>query len=273
MIQYKTPNLCVYESALYRTTSTVITTDDLTLVVDPNWLPHEIDAILADLSEVDPLRPLYLLFTHSDYDHIIGYQAFPEAKVIASQAFTQRNDAANILQQIRTFDDEYYISRRYPIVYPIADHVISGDEETLQVGDTRLVFWQAPGHTSDGLFAIVEPLGVFIAGDYLSNIEFPYIYFDSRAYERTLEKAEDMLYRYKPVLLVPGHGDATADIGEMELRISQSKEYIETLRESIKKGIPYPTDQLWQKYQFPGSMGRYHEENKTLITKELKKSV
>ncbi len=269
MIQYKTPKLCVYESALFRTTSTVIYTDDMILVVDPNWLPHEIDQIIDDMADAHPHRPLYLLFTHSDYDHIIGYQAFPKAKVIASRAFTQRTDTESILQQIRDFDDEYYISRPYPITYPKVDHIIEGEEEVLQIGDTRLIFWQAPGHTNDGLFVLVEPLGVFIAGDYLSNIEFPYIYFNSSAYEDTLDKAEMIMRHYKPLLLVPGHGDVTSDIGEMELRIYESRQYIKELRASLQGGPPYPTKQLWLRYQFPRSMGRYHKDNITLLKKEL----
>ncbi len=269
MIQYKTPKLCVYESALYRTTSTVIATDDLILVVDPNWLPLEIDAIADDIEDLFPKRPLYLLFTHSDYDHIIGYGAFPGAGVIAAAAFSQRNDTAEILAQIRDFDDEYYINRHYPISYPKVDHLITADESAIQIGDTRLIFWQAPGHTNDGLMTLVEPLGVLIAGDYLSNIEFPFIYHSSRAYEETLDKAETIIHRFQPLLLVPGHGDATSDIGEMQFRVNESRLYISELRNCLVEGRNYPTEQLWKRYRFPGSMLKSHEANINLIKKEL----
>ena len=44
-IQFKTPNITVFESALFRTTTTLLETDDLLLLVDPNWLPSEIENI------------------------------------------------------------------------------------------------------------------------------------------------------------------------------------------------------------------------------------
>ncbi|MEL6866224.1 MAG: MBL fold metallo-hydrolase, partial [Bacteroidota bacterium] len=74
-IQYQSPLLCIFESALYRTTSTIIHTEDCILIVDPNWLPQEV-AILQNYVEQLPQNlPQYLLFTHSDYDHIIAYHA------------------------------------------------------------------------------------------------------------------------------------------------------------------------------------------------------
>ena len=84
MIQYKTPAVTVFESALYRTTSAVIQTPDMVLLADPNWLPHEVAAIQQHVAAIRGSRPLYLLFTHSDYDHILGYKAFPDAQAIVS---------------------------------------------------------------------------------------------------------------------------------------------------------------------------------------------
>lgn len=268
-IQYKTPQVCVFESALFRTTSTVFTSDDLILVVDPTWLPHEIEAIRNHVYKIKKDQPVYLLFTHSDYDHIIGYQAFPGATVIASAAFVTNTEIEAILRQIRHFDDEYYITRAYPIVYPRVDIVVDKDEFELQIGNTRLIFWQSPGHNPDGLFTLIEPYGIWIAGDYLSNIEFPFIYHSSVEYETTLKKAEKILTTFRPQLLIPGHGDITTEMGEMHLRLTDSLVYIQKLRASIQGLKAFNTASLWKRYQFPGVMGRYHEDNIKLIAKEL----
>ncbi len=269
MIQYQSQQLIIFESALFRTTSTLIWTDDLLLLVDPNWLPIEIEAIREQVDQRLEGRAFYLLFTHSDYDHIIGWQAFPEAKVICSAAFEQNTTRESILQQIKDFDDENYIKRTYPIRYPKGDIIIADDPQYLQVGNTRLCFHQAPGHNADGLFTLVEPLGIGIAGDYLSNIEFPYLYHSSSAYLQTLDKAQHLLQQQQIRMLIPGHGDYTEEPQEMQRRLDDSYAYIRLLLQCISSNTPFDLNQLWKKYHFPKVMTRFHQGNEELLRKEL----
>jgi hydroxyacylglutathione hydrolase len=140
MIAYKTKNLTVFQSALYHTTSTIVETDDCVMVVDPNWLPQEVDAIRHYVEQIRKGRPLYLMFTHSDWDHIIGYSAFPNATVIASESFANCVEKEVIIQQINEFDDRYYISRDYEITFPYVDIVIKQDGQLVTVGGTQLTF-------------------------------------------------------------------------------------------------------------------------------------
>lgn len=272
MIQFKISNVCVFESALFRTTSTVIQTPDLILVVDPTWLPQEIVEIQLFVNEIRLERPVYLLFTHSDYDHIIGYRAFSGATVIASQAFIDNPERAANLQQIIKFDDEYYIQRPYPIEYPRVDVIIRHDEQQLIIGKTVLTFYLSPGHNSDGIFTIVEfdNQRIWIAGDYLSNIEFPFIYHSSYDYEQTLAKAETILNQDNINLLIAGHGDVTMDKPAIQKRINDSYQYIHELRNALKNGKEFPTELLWQRYHFPGIQQKYHDGNIALMKKELR---
>jgi len=62
----------IFKSALFQTNSTLFVSDKAILLVDPNWLPEEIKKIQEVISLYIEGRELYLLFTHSDYDHIIG---------------------------------------------------------------------------------------------------------------------------------------------------------------------------------------------------------
>lgn len=268
-IQYKDPQVTVFESALFRTTSTLIETADLVLLVDPNWLPEEIENIQLAVKNCDPLKPLFLLFTHSDYDHIIGYQAFPNAQIIASQAFVDNEGKAKIIQQIKDWDDENYITRSYPVTYPKVDIVIKEDGQQLIVGETTLTFYQAAGHNIDGIFTIVEPLGIWIAGDYLSNIEFPYIYHSSRIYEETLAKTETILAKHKIDKLITGHGDMAYTTTEILKRKTDALQYIDTLRSALRSKIPFDFDQLMEDYDFPKIMRQFHDGNVALIEKEL----
>lgn len=270
MIQFKDRHATVFQSALYQTTSTVMQTDDLILVVDPNWLPQEIQAIRHHLDELqaERQRPVFLLFTHSDYDHVIGYRAFPEAKVIASKALAQNPDKQAVLEQMLTWDDENYVERSYPIEYPQVDFLIEKDGQTLAVGGTKLTFYLAPGHTEDGIFTLVEPAGVWLAGDYLCEVEFPYVYFSCKAYEATLAKVDSILARHEVRLLVPGHGKVATERAEILTRKNEALGYLAELRQRVAEGRDFDVEKLWRRYRFPRSMRKFHEENVALMRNE-----
>ncbi|MEM9822953.1 MAG: MBL fold metallo-hydrolase [Bacteroidota bacterium] len=268
-IQYQNEHLIIFESALYRTTTTLFYNEDVLLLVDPNWLPTEIQSIKKTVNQLRGHRRLLVLFTHSDYDHIIAWKAFPEAETIASQAFVEQPQKKKILQQILDFDQMYYIERTYPLQYPDIDWVIERDGQNLHFGQTRLTFYLAPGHNLDGMFTLIDSKGIWIAGDYLSNIEFPFIYHSSLAYEKTLEKVDYILRHHHVQLLVPGHGDHTTDQAEIQNRKEEDLKYIRRLRSAIKRGQPFDEDLLWQRYRFSGGMRGFHNENIKIISGEL----
>lgn len=269
MIQYKTKHVTVFESALFRTTSTVIETEDLILIVDPTWLPSEVDEISHQVDAARNGKGVYLLFTHSDYDHILGFGAFQDAYTIASKAFLDNAKKEKELAAIRKFDQEYYIRRPYPMVYPRVDLAVDESTEFITVGDTRLSFWQAPGHNADGLFTLVEPLGIWIVGDYLSNEEFPFIYYSVSDYEQTLNKAEEIITGRKPTLMIPGHGDVCTDTRDMFSRLKASRDYIDALRKSAVSGEDTLQDTLWDQYDFRQVQAEYHRNNLELMKREL----
>lgn len=270
MIQFKNEDMTVFQSALYQTTSTVVQTKDMVLVVDPTWLPHEISEIRDDVDRIKGGRPVYLLFTHADFDHIIGYMAFPEAKTIGSIVMKEHPEKGHVLEQIEEFDSKYYVQRDYPIQFPKLDIVITYDGETLLIGETKLTFYKAPGHTPDGLFTVIDTLGLFIAGDYLSNAEFPYIYHSSLAYEETMIKVDSILKQHAIRFLVPGHGQVTDDIQEMRSRMKKSLAYIIELRDAIIRDDQIKLEDMINEYPFPKGMKSFHEHNQSLIKEELK---
>lgn len=271
MIHFKNRHLTVFQSALFKTTSVVAETKDLILVTDPNWLPQEVEEIRNYVEKIKGNRPIYLLFTHSDFDHILGYKAFPEAKVITGRALLENSDQEGILQQIHEFDDKYYLERDYKIIFPIADIIVEKDGQTLTVGETTLTFYTAPGHTPDGIFTILEPGGVWIAGDYLSDIEFPFIYDSSTAYEETLLKADTILSTHDVKLLVPGHGNVTESLEEIRTRQQDSLIYIRELRTAVINEDNKAVRRLFKDRPFRESMKAAHANNEKRIKGELLK--
>lgn len=266
MIQYKDNQLTVFESQLYKTTSTVIETDDCVIVVDPCLLPFEVDAIQEYVMDMKGSRPIYLIITHSDWDHIVGAVAFPEATVIASKAFTSKNKE-EIVEQVKAFDDQYYIDRNSPIIYPDVDITVTKDGEQLKIGNTVLTFYLAKGHTDDGIYGIVEPIGIWITGDYLSDIEFPFIYSSSKDYIDTLEKTDVILNNHQINVLIPGHGHVTCSKKEILKRKNDGLQYIENLKKAIQSNADH--EHLIAPYPYKRSLKECHAENVQFLIKEM----
>lgn len=262
--------VAVFQSVLFQTNAIVVSTKDLMLIVDPNWLPGEIKSIMEYVNVNKGEKSVFLLFTHSDYDHIIGYGAFKEYPAIASAAFIDNPDRKKNIGQALDFDHSYYIDRDYKMEYPVVTHVVNNDGQQLQIGETILHFYLSPGHNRDGIFTLIEPAGIFIAGDYLCEVEFPYIYHSSIDYEKTLKKVETLLAQQPVTLMVPGHGRPATGEEEIRNRYRESLEYIRTLRKSLEEGKPYDTKKLWERYRFPRLMQKFHRDNMRLIAKELK---
>ncbi len=271
MIVWEKSGITVVKSALFETLSAIVQTEELVLVVDPCWLPREVHWIRSYVDRHRGGRPLYLLFTHSDFDHVIGYRAFPEAKVIASQSFRDRTAAEKeaVIEQIHAFDDDYYITRDYPIAYPEVDIAIGTEGEQWKAGNTVLTFYQAAGHNADGMMTVLEPGGLLIAGDYLSDVEFPYIYHSSTEYERTVGKLDQILTEHRIQLLMTGHGNVTADQDEMKRRQQASLAYIRELREAVEADDLAKLDAMIDGHAHPRAKRRFHLANQRLIEQEL----
>ncbi|WP_290780411.1 MBL fold metallo-hydrolase [Exiguobacterium sp. UBA5002] len=258
MIQMKMPGVTIYQSTLMKTTSTLIETPDCLIVVDPGWLPDEIATIRRDVEIVRRERPLYVVYTHAHFDHILGAYAFTDAIVIASKPFIDV-DRQEALQAVQDFNDEFYIDS--PVLFPDVTHVIHESETILTIGQTKLIFFLTPGHEATHLSFIVMPLHLLVCGDYASDVEIPLIEHDSSEYLTTLELLESFIYEYEVKLLIPGHGHICDVRTEMIERLHQSYDYILALRAG-KESDWAPS---WQTTPF---MKRLHEKNKRQVKKE-----
>ena len=112
-------------------------------------------------------------------------------------------------------------------------------------------------------------MGLFFCGDYFSDIEFPYIYFSSYEYERTILKLNEILFQFEIKLLVTGHGNPTTSTKEMIKRQQNSLEYIVKMREYISFNHNEAIIQLIEDYKFPRNMKKSHDNNRLLMEKEL----
>lgn len=273
MIIFKDNAITVFQSVLYKTNSTIIKTDDVLLVVDPSWLPNEIIDMRHYVEDNRGKRDVYLIFTHSDYDHIIGYKAFKNIKTIASEEFISNPNKDIIIDQIKNFDDHYYIARDYEIAYPEINYSVREDGQRLNIGDTCLTFYKAPGHTKDSIFTVIDNLNLLIAGDYCSDIEFPFIYYSSTEYEKTLSKLNQIIGIHEVQTLIPGHGSILCDVNMMQDIQLRSSEYIKQLKFSIANGLDDDLENFVDTIPFPQSHKKSHKDNiKQILTEVMEKS-
>lgn len=249
------------------TTSAVIETDDAIVMTDPNWLPVEVEGIKKYIESNLGSKQLYIIYTHNDYDHIIGAGAFSNTITIASEEFAQYPDKEKIVQQNREFDESHYLERTYDHIYPDVDVVVKHDGQELKAGDLTLTFYKSPGHTDDGIFTVVEPYGIFLSGDYLSDVEFPFISGSYKDYVRTIETAEAIFNKYDIKVHVPGHGRTTEDKREMDSRLDFSKHYLQELPKEDEELKAH----MQEKFTFFNFMSGVHDDNKKVALRELEK--
>lgn len=269
MIQYTNDRVTVFQSALFQTTTTVISLDEGIIVVDPNWLPGEIQEIQSFVQSIRGDKELYLLFTHGDFDHIIGYRAFPGSKTIGSYGLQHHPKKDYKLQLIHEFDATYYLKRDYPIEFPTLDIIITEEYQQVTLGSTTLHFYLAPGHSADGLFTVIDSIGVFVAGDYLSDFELPFIYDSAKAYKRTVELASRIIGEHRISLLIPGHGQATNDVAEMKRRVHLSADHLERLTQAVIANDEATLSALEKEHAFfSPTTQESHQENVRIIRRE-----
>lgn len=260
IIQFNNNNITVFQSSLYMTTTAIIQTDTAVIMTDPNWLPAEIDIIRNYIDKNIGDKQLYIVYTHSDFDHIIGAGAFPEAKVIASKSFDNHPNKEEVVGQINKFDQGYYLDRNYIPEYPTVDIVVTEDGQKLALESLTMTFYKAPGHTNDSLFTVVEPYGIFLSGDYLSDIEFPFIFSNYQDYVNTIDKAENIFRNHHIKIHVPGHGTTTQDQEEIQRRLNSSKYYLEHLLHDDEL-----ENDLKSEYRFFEGMKSIHLDNRKMV--------
>ena len=269
-------DIYIYQSSVWQTNSAVIINEAANVVIDPCYFPVEIQ-VMADFVNRRRSFNKYIIFTHSDFDHIVGYQYFKGAKLISQEEMAFCDREAQVAQ-LKEIDQTYYIKRKVPFVFPNID-VTFGQDYRIPLKSDELAMFHAPGHTGDSAFIISTAKKVMFAGDYLSDLEFPFVYFNTGAYRKSLDLAEKLVRDFAIEYLVPGHGDPAVGAGEITARIKADQEYLDALREKaqdlfvqglqereiieVLKGIEYKNEGI------SGAMVRMHEENVKAVLKEL----
>lgn len=247
--------LSLFQSAAWQMSSLVLDLGGETLVVDPGYFPEEVDQLASALAACGP-QPARLLLTHSHFDHVAGLPALPPLPVIA-HARLGGNQPSRVAKALTDFDGQLYVERAGSLKLPTPAVPVSAPL-TLAAGRDRLHLCPAPGHSVDCLFTVIERAGLFLPGDYLSELEFPFLGEEPGSlsqYLETLTLALRLIDDFRPRLLVPGHGPTATTLAAMKERARRDQAYLENLNERVEacvrqgaslrqtqselKGLPY----------------------------------
>ena len=225
------PGVIRYESALWETTALALHARGEAVLVDPCISATEIAAIAADVAERG-LELRGLLITHADWDHVCGISAFPGVPAIMSRGAAARIASGQAAESVVREGAAEGLSWDGA---PRADLVFDPGE-ALQVGPFTVETMALPGHTECGAGYRVRELDLLCVGDYLSVIEFPFVYVSTAAYRATLAALLDTLERDPAEHVIPGHGRA---LGRREaLRVaSQDLDYLHALKAAVRSAL------------------------------------
>lgn len=271
-------NINIFQSSMWQTNTAVIFNEAANVVIDPCYFPVEIK-VIADFVNRRRSFNKYIIFTHSDFDHIVGYQHFKGARLIAQEELCFCDEEDQLIQ-LREIDQTYYINRKIPFEFPKPDVTFRHDYR-IPLSDDELLLVHAPGHTSDSSLIISLANRVMFAGDYLSDLEFPFVYFNTGAYLKTLELAAKLVKEYDIDYVVPGHGDIAKGKKEINDRIRGDKEYLESLTETaldlFVHGLPeweitaVLKELKYRNEPIENTIAKMHLENIKLIIKEFRR--
>ncbi len=145
-----------------------------------------------------------VLVTHADWDHVCGLYAFPGVPAIMSRGAAERIASGQAAEEVVRHGADEGLSWEGA---PRADLVFDPGE-ALQVGPFTVETMALPGHTACGAGYRVRDLDLLCVGDYLSAIEFPFVYVSTAAYRATLAALLDTLEHDPVAHVTPGHGRA-----------------------------------------------------------------
>jgi glyoxylase-like metal-dependent hydrolase (beta-lactamase superfamily II) len=199
------PDALVVTSGFWQTNAIALRVGEEAVLIDSPYLPDELDALPGLLAGAG-FEPDGLLATHADFDHLLGRLTFPGMTLGLAESSVERlrREPGDAQRALRQYDAEFYVSRPAPLALgqvqalPVPGHV--------EIGDRELELHPAEGHTPDGMALFDRAQGLLIVGDYLSDVEIPWISEGGSLadYRATLARLAPLVEEASTV--VPGHG-------------------------------------------------------------------
>jgi glyoxylase-like metal-dependent hydrolase (beta-lactamase superfamily II) len=197
----------VVTSRFWQTTCTAVRAPGggESFLIDSPYFPDELE-LLPTLLEQAGFSPSGLLATHADWDHLLGRYAFPGLAlgVASSTAERLRAEPGAAQRELRDADAEAYVVRPAPLA--LGSYQPLPVPGKMQIGDEEIELHPTGGHTADGVAFLAPWAGLLVCGDYVSDVEIPWISPGGSVeeYRATLARLAPLVESCEAV--VPGHG-------------------------------------------------------------------
>ena len=219
------PDALVVTSAFWQTNAIALRSGEEAMLIDSPYLPDELDA-LPDVLAGAGFEPDGLLATHADFDHLLGRIAYPGMTLGLCESSVERlhRSPGEAQRALRQYDDEFYVIRTAPLALgQVQGLPVPG---SVEIGDRELELHPAEGHTEDGMAIFDRAQGLLMVGDYLSDVEIPWLHGSLADYRATLARLSPLVEQATTV--VPGHG--VPNDRDTTLRIlEQDVDYLDAL--------------------------------------------
>ncbi|SCY64843.1 Glyoxylase, beta-lactamase superfamily II [Thiohalorhabdus denitrificans] len=202
-----------------------VVTEEGVVVFDALGTPALGYALLQEIRKVTDKPVRRVVVSHYHADHIYGLQAFREhtegAEVWAQrltkdyfdpQRFKKGEDADRRLAQRREALSPWVDEDTY-LVEP--DHLF-GEKASFEVGETTFELrHMGPAHAPGDSIMVVPEMGVVFGGDIIYRGRIPFLdspKVDTKRWQEGLAYLTRM--EPKPTFIIPGHGEASANVQE-----------------------------------------------------------
>ncbi|HYP48902.1 MAG TPA: MBL fold metallo-hydrolase [Thermoleophilaceae bacterium] len=245
-------DVLVVTSRMWQTNAVALRAGGECMLVDSPYFPDELEALPGLLAQAG-FEPDALLATHADFDHLLGRLAFPKLALGVGESTAERLRAepGKAQRQLRDFDAEHYVVRAAPLsLGQLQGLPVPG---SVDLGKGELELHPAPGHTGDGTAFFARSLGVLLVGDYLSDVEIPWLHPGGslEEYRATLARLGQLVEAAETV--VPGHGSPLTPEATLQI-LDEDSDYLDALeRGEERPPLPAGRDTRAQR--------RIHREN------------
>ena len=147
------------------------------------------------------LSPLYLLLTHSHWDHIGDAAAIKAAFDL--QVMIHKEDSENLLEP---GSDQLELYQ--PIKGVLADQFLV-EGQIIRVGEITIEVIHTPGHTPGGVCFYIEKEGVLISGDTLFRGTIGTLALPTANSDRMWKSLKKLAKLPPDTVVYPGHGPTT----------------------------------------------------------------
>ena len=225
----------VRQSRRFWMNSTVVLRGGKAIVFDPGVLPSELTD-LADFvhARVPKFEDVTLVFTHPHWDHVLGKPWFPLAATVAHVGFADEleRDADDIEKSARK--DVEGAGEAWPRAFEAFTPALTlrGTINTHLAG-LEVIAYDVPGHNPSQIACYLPELGLFVAGDTLSDIEIPWLDGPPWVYRRSLQALHWVFEQEQVRHLVPGQGAIARGRTDSYQRLLRDIDYLLKLEQGV----------------------------------------